>query len=47
MYYLTFLLPEVRDLLERHGFTVEEHPLGNEFPASQFQIVIATRSRPS
>jgi ubiquinone/menaquinone biosynthesis C-methylase UbiE len=38
MYYLTFLVPEVQDLLSRHGFSVEVKQLpGN------FLVVIGTR----
>lgn len=40
MYYLTFLLPEVKELLSRHGFSVEVKQL----PGSFF-LVIGTRKR--
>jgi SAM-dependent methyltransferase len=43
MYYLTFLLPGVRRLLERAGLVVEERPLGLAQPWSGLQLVIATR----
>jgi ubiquinone/menaquinone biosynthesis C-methylase UbiE len=43
MYYLTFLLPGVRGLLERAGLVVEERPLGLAQPWSGLQLVIATR----
>ena len=33
MYYLSFLLPQARHLLERHGFEVTVHRgLADEFP---------------
>src|SRR5919108_743962 len=38
MYYLTFLLPEVEDLLSRHGFSVEVKQL-----PERFVLVIGTR----
>ena len=40
MYYLTFLLPEVQELLSRHGFSVEVKQL----PGSFF-LVIGTHNR--
>jgi SAM-dependent methyltransferase len=40
MYYLTFLLPEVEDLLARHGFSVEV----KQFPG-RLLLVIGTRKR--
>jgi ubiquinone/menaquinone biosynthesis C-methylase UbiE len=43
MYYLTFLLPQVQALLERHGFTVEVRDLGFQRPWSSLRMVIATR----
>ena len=42
MYYLTFLLPEVRGLLEREGLTVEARPLAEEGPLAALQLVSAT-----
>ncbi len=42
MYYLTFLLPEVKTLLEDGGFSVEVHqPF--ERPLERLRLVIATR----
>ncbi len=43
MFYLTFLLPEVKGLLERHGFDVSEEPLGLEGRFSVFRLVTALR----
>jgi ubiquinone/menaquinone biosynthesis C-methylase UbiE len=43
MYYLTFLLPEVRRLLEGAGLGVEERPLDLPRPLSGYRLVIATR----
>jgi SAM-dependent methyltransferase len=43
MYYLTFLLPGVRRLLERAGLAVEERPLGLARPWSGLRLVVATR----
>jgi hypothetical protein len=43
MYYLTFLLPQARILLEACGLQVEERLLTNERPWSGFRLVIATR----
>jgi ubiquinone/menaquinone biosynthesis C-methylase UbiE len=43
MYYLTFVLPEVKGLLERHGFDVQEKPLGLPRPFSAFRLVTAVR----
>jgi ubiquinone/menaquinone biosynthesis C-methylase UbiE len=43
MYYLTFLLPRARRLLERAGLAVEERPLGAARPWSGLRLVIATR----
>jgi SAM-dependent methyltransferase len=40
MYYLTFLLPEVEDLLARHGFSVEVKQL-----PGRLLLVIGTRKR--
>jgi ubiquinone/menaquinone biosynthesis C-methylase UbiE len=42
MYYLTFLLPEVKSLLEEGGFTVKVHqPFDG--PLERLRLVIATR----
>ena len=43
MYYLTFLLPKVRTLLEANGFDVEVRDLGFEAPWSDLRLVVATR----
>jgi ubiquinone/menaquinone biosynthesis C-methylase UbiE len=43
MYYLTFLWPDVKPLLERHGFDVATRPLDTRF--GSFVIVIATKRR--
>jgi SAM-dependent methyltransferase len=43
MYYLTFLLPEVKRLLERHGFGVEVRDVVFERPWSHLRLVVATR----
>jgi ubiquinone/menaquinone biosynthesis C-methylase UbiE len=43
MYYLTFLLPGVRRLLERAGLIVEERSLGLHRPWQHLRLVIATR----
>ncbi len=45
MYYLTFLLPEVRTLLERTGFAVEVRDAPLEPPWNQLQLVSARRIR--
>jgi ubiquinone/menaquinone biosynthesis C-methylase UbiE len=42
MYYLTFLLPEVEELLRRHGFDVEIRPLHVAKPLNELRLVIAT-----
>jgi len=42
MYYLTFLLPDVRPLLERHGFTVRAHERVCPNPYARAVIVEAT-----
>lgn len=44
MYYLTFLLPEVQQLLERHGFTVELPDVQFAWPFQELRLVVATRS---
>ena len=43
MYYLTFLLPEVQILLERHGFDVDVRPGGFEWPWRGLRLVTATK----
>jgi ubiquinone/menaquinone biosynthesis C-methylase UbiE len=43
MYYLTFLLPEVGELLRRHGFEVEVRDMGFSGMWSAARLVIATR----
>jgi SAM-dependent methyltransferase len=43
MYYLTFLLPGVRTLLEREGLRVEENRLGNDPRWTAGRLVVATR----
>jgi len=40
MYYLTFLLPRARALLEARGFAVESRPLGD-----RLHVVVATKAR--
>ena len=42
MYYLTFMLPGVTRLLERHGFTVEVSSLGLEGIWAGMKLAIAT-----
>ncbi len=43
MFYLTFLWPEVRPLLERHGFTCEATAGACEKPWERALIVVATK----
>lgn len=43
MYYLTFLLPECRQLLERNGFTVVVHEDCFDAPWQHGKIVVATK----
>lgn len=43
MYYLTFLLPEVEELLGQHGFEVEVRDMGLEGMWSAARLVIAAR----
>jgi SAM-dependent methyltransferase len=43
MYYLTFLLPRARRLLERAGLVVEERPLAVQRPLRNLRLVVATR----
>ena len=44
MYYLTFMLPEVRGLLEREGLTVEVRPLADSGPIGSLRLVCARRN---
>lgn len=44
MYYLTFLWPDVRPLLERHGFDVRAHEALCPAPYERAVIVSATRA---
>ena len=44
MYYLTFLLPGVRTLLQRHGLEAEVHDLELAGPWENLRLVIATRT---
>jgi SAM-dependent methyltransferase len=44
MYYLTFLLPEVRGLLEREGLTVEARALADSGPLAHLRLVSAVRN---
>lgn len=46
MYYLTFLLPRARRLLEERGFQVEVHRGLFPRPFSRVCVVVATLSRP-
>lgn len=43
MYYLTFLLPRAKRLLESQGFTVEVHEGLFEPPFARMKLVVATR----
>jgi SAM-dependent methyltransferase len=43
MYYLTFLLPGVRRLLRKQGFTVEERRLGLSLSFRELRLVVARR----
>jgi ubiquinone/menaquinone biosynthesis C-methylase UbiE len=43
MYYLTFLLPEVKDLLRQNGLEVDERELVSQGRWQPFRLVIATR----
>ena len=45
MYYLTFLWPEVRPLLERHGFSCEAVTGVCPAPYEKVIIVVATKRR--
>jgi hypothetical protein len=45
MYYLTFLLPGAKALLERHGFTVEVRELRFDGPWADVWLVIGTRPK--
>jgi ubiquinone/menaquinone biosynthesis C-methylase UbiE len=42
MYYLTFLLPQVRHELERQGFAVDVRPIARSGPLSHLRLVCAT-----
>jgi SAM-dependent methyltransferase len=44
MYYLTFLLPEVRGLLEREGLSVEVRALAGSGALSHLRVVSAVRN---
>jgi SAM-dependent methyltransferase len=44
MYYLTFLLPEVRGLLEREGLAVEVRALADSGPLAHLRLVSAVRN---
>ncbi len=46
MYYLTFLLPDVARLLNRHGFAVEVRDMGFKGMWSAARLVIATKHSP-
>jgi SAM-dependent methyltransferase len=43
MYYLTFLLPEVQDLLQRHGFAVEVRSLGFAGRWASLRLILARK----
>jgi ubiquinone/menaquinone biosynthesis C-methylase UbiE len=43
MYYLTFLLPDVENLLRRHGLDVEIRELGLAKPWTDLRLVVARR----
>ena len=43
MYYLTFLLPEVAELLAQHGFSLTVHEDLFAPPYRHMKLVIATR----
>ena len=45
MFYLTFLLPQARHLLEANGFSVEVRTSGFERPFDLVEIVIATKMK--
>jgi ubiquinone/menaquinone biosynthesis C-methylase UbiE len=45
MYYLTFLLPDVEDLLRRHGLEVEVRDVGAGKPWEDLRLVVASRPR--
>jgi hypothetical protein len=46
MYYLTFLLPEVQQLLESAGFDVAVDGAGIEWPWKGLKLVTATKRPP-
>jgi SAM-dependent methyltransferase len=43
MYYLTFLLPDVRALLERHGFQIEVRELAPSGSFAEYRLVLGRR----
>jgi hypothetical protein len=43
MYYLTFLVPRARALLEAHGFDVEVRDGLMPAPFTPYSVVVATR----
>jgi ubiquinone/menaquinone biosynthesis C-methylase UbiE len=45
MYYLTFLAPRARALLEARGFSVHFHPLSLPEPYSRFSLLAAVATR--
>jgi SAM-dependent methyltransferase len=45
MFYLTFNLPQTRQLLQDHGFEVEVRDMGFEEPWSPLRLVVATKRR--
>ncbi len=45
MYYLSFTLPEVRGLLEAHGFDVALHDAALEAPFDSLRVLVATKQR--
>ena len=47
MYYLTFLLPEVRAMLEQDGLTVEVRAVADSGPLAHLRLVSAVRARPA
>src|SRR5205823_390246 len=47
MYYLTFMLPETQDLLQRQGFAVEVSPLGFRDRWANLRLVCATKPDPA
>jgi hypothetical protein len=45
MFYLTFLLPDVQRLLERHGFDVAVHDDAFTGRLSVLKVVVATKRK--